>query len=220
MSVKKDLPKASPPDDMPPSGRIYLASRSPRRRELLAQIGVRFDVLSFRAGTRADPEIDETPRSNETAKAYVRRLAINKAGHGQRLLAWRGLAARPLLAADTALEVDGVIIGKPKNHDYAISILRRLSGRSHRVLTGVAVVCAEKTSVRVNVSVVRFRPLEEEEIRRYVASNEPLDKAGAYGIQGGAGLFVAHLSGSFTGVMGLPLCETGLLLKTAGYRFI
>jgi septum formation protein len=199
--------------------RIYLASGSPRRRELLAQIGVRFDLLSFRGGQRFDPEIDETTRPHEAAKAYVRRLAIAKAEHGARLAVWRGLAARPVLAADTTLEVDGDIIGKPVDADDAHAILRRLSGRSHRVLTGVAIFHEEKTRVLVQVSVVRFRPLEEAEIHRYVLSGEPMDKAGAYGIQGGAGLFVEQIRGSFTGIMGLPLYETGLLLKAVDYRF-
>jgi septum formation protein len=199
--------------------RIYLASRSPRRRELLAQIGVRFDTLCFRAGQRSDPEIDETPRHGETAKAYVRRLALAKAEHGARLAVWRKLVTRPVLAADTTLEIDGDIIGKPVDRDDASAILRRLSDRSHRVLTGVAISRGEETRVLVNVSVVRFRLLEEAEIRRYVLSGEPMDKAGAYGIQGGAGLFVEHVRGSYTGIMGLPLYETGLLLKFAGYHF-
>jgi septum formation protein len=201
------------------SERIYLASCSPRRRELLAQIGVSFDPLRFRAGTRLDPQIDETPHPEEIAKAYVRRLAIAKAEHGARLAAWRGLEARPVLAADTTLEVDGDIIGKPVDPDDAHAILQRLSGRSHRVLTGVAICHHGKTHALFHASVVRFRPLEEDEIQRYVSSGEPMDKAGAYGIQGGAGLFVQHIRGSFTGIMGLPLCETGQLLKTVGYRF-
>ncbi|MDR1351094.1 MAG: Maf family protein [Zoogloeaceae bacterium] len=199
--------------------RIYLASRSPRRRELLAQIGVSFDILCFRANARADPEVDETPHPGETADACVLRLAQAKAEHGVRLIARRKLAPRIILAADTMLEVDGCVIGKPVDQDDAFAILRRLSGRSHRVLTGVAVSSGAETRVLVHASVVRFRPLEEAEIRRYVSSGEPMDKAGAYGIQGGAGLFVEHISGSFTGIMGLPLCETGLLLQAAGYRF-
>jgi septum formation protein len=178
---------------------------------------VRFDPLSFRAGRRRDPEIDETPRPDETASAYVRRLALAKAGHGARIALWRGLAPRPALSADTTLEVDGDIIGKPVDQEDAFAILRRLSGRSHRVLTGVALSCGEETRVFVNASVVRFRPLDEDEIRRYVSSGEPLDKAGAYGIQGGAGCFVEQIDGSFTGIMGLPLRETSLLLKAAGY---
>jgi septum formation protein len=210
----------APPGGTPFFDRVYLASRSPRRRELLARIGVCFDALMFRGGARADPEIDETPRPGEAAEDYVRRLAIGKAEHGGRLLVWRKCAARPLICADTALELDGDIIGKPADRDDAFAILRRLSGRGHRVLTGVAVSFGQEMKTCVSISVVHFRALDDAEIHRYVASGEPLDKAGAYAIQGGADLFVEHASGSFTGIMGLPLCETGLLLKAAGYRFI
>jgi septum formation protein len=199
--------------------RIYLASRSPRRRELLAQIGVAFDVLCFRSEERADLEIDETPHPGEAADAYVLRLAQTKALHGARLIAHRKLPPRIILAADTTLEVDGDIIGKPANSADATRILQRLSGRAHRVLTGVAVCFKDEPQTALNVSEVRFRPLEDIEIRRYVASGEPMDKAGAYGIQGHAGLFIEHIRGSYTGIMGLPLCETGLLLKAQGYRF-
>ncbi|MDR1888709.1 MAG: Maf family nucleotide pyrophosphatase [Zoogloeaceae bacterium] len=199
--------------------RIYLASRSPRRRELLAQIGVAFDSLCFRADERVDPEIDETPHPGESADAYVLRLAQAKAEHGAHLIAHRKLVHRIILAADTTLEVDGDIIGKPVDSADATHILRRLSGRSHRVLTGVATYFQENIKTALSISEVRFRPLEDAEIRHYVLSGEPMDKAGAYGIQGGAGLFIEHISGSYTGIMGLPLCETGLLLKAQGYRF-
>lgn len=199
--------------------RIYLASQSPRRRELLTQIGVHFDTLIFRTGNRADPETDETPLPGEAAENYVLRLARAKAEHGQRLVGWRHLLPQPILAADTTLEVDGQIIGKPVDASDASAILRRLSGRSHRVLTGVAVDFEGRVETALSCSEVRFRPLEEAEIRRYVASGEPMDKAGAYGIQGHAGLFVEHIAGSYTGIMGLPLCETGALLKAFGYPF-
>lgn len=199
--------------------RIYLASRSPRRRELLTQIGVHFDTLIFRTGSRADPETDETPLPGEAADAYVLRLARAKAEHGQRLIGWRKLVPQPVLAADTTLDLDGQIIGKPVDAADALAILRRLSGRSHRVLTGVAVYYEGCLETALSVSEVRFRALDDAEIRRYVASGEPMDKAGAYGIQGRAGLFVAHISGSYTGIMGLPLCETGRLLERVGYPF-
>lgn len=197
--------------------RIYLASRSPRRRELLTQIGMAFDTVLFRAGERADPEIDETPQPDEPADAYVERVARAKAAHGARLLDLRKLPLRPVLSADTTLEFNGEIIGKPADELDALAILRRLSGRTHRVLTGVAVHHVGQTHYAVSISEVSFRQLGEDEIARYVASGEPMDKAGAYGIQGRAGLFVSHLSGSYTGVMGLPLCETGLLLRDIGY---
>ena len=199
--------------------RIYLASRSPRRRELLTQIGVDFDTIIFRTGERSDPQTDETPMPGEAAIDYVERVARAKAEHGARILDWRKLPARPVLSADTTLEFDGEIIGKPLDVLDAENILRRLSGQTHRVLTGVAVNHQNHTDFVLSTSEVRFRRLEEEEIRHYVRSGEPMDKAGAYGIQGWAGLFVDYMAGSYTGVMGLPVCETGELLKRVGWKF-
>ncbi|MDR3351992.1 MAG: Maf family nucleotide pyrophosphatase [Zoogloeaceae bacterium] len=193
--------------------RIYLASRSPRRRELLAQAGIAFEALPFRASPRDDPETDETPQPGERAEDYVLRLARAKARFGLHLVQMRNHAVRPVLAADTTLEVDGDIIGKPADTEDAVAILRRLSGRAHRVLTGVAVAWQERLETALSVSEVRFRILEEAEIRAYVASGEPMDKAGAYGIQGRAALFVEHMAGSYSGIMGLPLCETGMILQ-------
>lgn len=201
------------------AGRLYLASRSPRRREILNQIGVAFDTLLFRAGERSDPEIDESPHAGEAPLAYVERVARAKAVHGARILDWRKLPHHPVLSADTTLEFDGEIIGKPIDAADAVAILQRLSGQTHRVLTGVAVNYLKKTDFVVSISEVRFRRLEAAEIEHYVASGEPMDKAGAYGIQGRAGIFVEYLSGSYTGVMGLPVCETGELLKHLGWRF-
>ena len=199
--------------------RLYLASRSPRRRELLTQMGVAFDTLIFRSGMRCDPEVDESALAGEGAEAYVERVARAKAEHGLNLLVERRLPLRPILAADTTLEFAGEIIGKPADEADAAAILRRLSGNTHRVLTGVAVSHEGRTEYVLSVSEVRFREIDDEEIRHYVRSGEPMDKAGAYGIQGRAGLFVAHLAGSYTGVMGLPVCETGELLKQFGWRF-
>ncbi|MCX7898147.1 MAG: Maf family nucleotide pyrophosphatase [Rhodocyclaceae bacterium] len=197
--------------------RIYLASQSPRRRELLAQIGVRFDVLPFRSGLRKDPECDETPLPQEAPQAYVERVARAKALHGARIMRLRHLPPRLVLAADTTLDLDGEIIGKPRDERDAVAILRRLSGRPHRVLTAVAVVADEQCLLRVSASTVRFRPLASDEIRRYVLTGEPLDKAGAYGLQGRAAMFVAAIEGSPSGIVGLPLCETALLLRECGY---
>ncbi len=199
--------------------RLYLASRSPRRRELLTQMGVAFDTLIFRAGLRCDPQVDESVHGGEAALDYVERVARAKADHGIDLLAERRLPMRPILAADTTLEFAGGIIGKPVDDADAAAILRRLSGQTHRVLTGVAVSHEGRTEYVLSVSEVRFREIDDEEIRHYVRSGEPMDKAGAYGIQGRAGLFVEHLAGSYTGVMGLPVCETGELLKRFGWRF-
>ncbi|WP_371323743.1 Maf family protein [Dechloromonas sp. ZY10] len=200
--------------------RIYLASRSPRRRELLTQIGIEFDTLLFRAGQRTDDEVDETPQPGESAIVYVERIARAKAEHGARLMITRRLLPRPILSADTTLEVDGRIIGKPRDADDAIAILESLSGRSHRVLTGVAVHDRGQTEYVLSSSEVRFRVLSGDEIRAYVATGEPMDKAGAYGIQGRAGLFVEYIAGSYTGIMGLPVCETGELLKRLGWRVL
>ncbi|WP_415033098.1 Maf family protein [Azonexus sp.] len=193
--------------------RLYLASRSPRRRELLHQIGIEFDTL---IGAIA---VDETPQAGEAPAAYVERVSRAKAAQGIALIQERRLVAHPVLAADTTLEMDGEIIGKPRDGAEASRILQRLSGRSHRVLTGVAVATAQRSDYVLSLSEVRFRVLDAEEIRRYVLSGEPMDKAGAYGIQGRAGLFVAHINGSYSGIMGLPLCETGEILKGFGFRF-
>ena len=198
--------------------RLYLASRSPRRRELLNQIGIAFDTTVFRGGLRSDSETDETPLGGEDPVAYVERVARAKAEHGLKIVHERKLPLRPVLSADTTLEFAGEIIGKPADALDATGILRRLSGQTHRVLTGVAVNHMGRTEYILSRSEVRFRSLDDEEIRHYVLSGEPMDKAGAYGIQGRAGLFVEHLSGSFSGVMGLPVCETGELLKRLGFR--
>lgn len=197
--------------------RIHLASQSPRRRELLMQIGVRFDLLPFRGGARSDPETCEDALPGEAPEAYVLRVALAKARHGQRLQALRHLPQRIVLAADTTLDLAGEIIGKPRHEADALAILRRLSGRTHRVLTAVAVAYQERIESRLSISEVRFRELAEAEIRRYVASGEPRDKAGAYGIQGRGAIFVEEIRGSFSGIAGLPLCETALLLRDFGY---
>lgn len=193
--------------------RIYLASRSPRRRELLHQIGVDFETLI------GEVEVDETPLAGETPAAYVERVTRAKAAQGLQIINERRLIAHPVLAADTTLEFNGEIIGKPVDAADAQAILQRLSGQVHRVITGVAVCDEQRCAYVQSVSEVRFRTIDDEEIRHYVLSGEPMDKAGAYGIQGKAGLFVAHIAGSYTGIMGLPVCETGELLKQFGWRF-
>ncbi len=197
--------------------RIYLASRSPRRRELLTQIGIRFDLLLFRSGAREDAEVDEAWLPGETPEAYVVRVARIKAAFGADLLGSRKVVPRPVLAADTTLDLDGEIIGKPRNEEDAAAILTRLSGRSHRVLTAIALARDQRIEHRLSISEVRFRPLSAEEIRRYVQSGEPMDKAGAYGIQGRAAMFIEDIKGSHSGIVGLPLCETALLLREFGY---
>ncbi len=197
--------------------RIYLASSSPRRRELLHQIGVRFDLLLFRSHPRADAEVSEDVLPGEAPDDYVLRVARAKAEHGVRLARLRHLPPRPVLAADTTLDLRGEIIGKPRDQADAAAILARLSGASHRVLTAVALADGERLERVLSVSEVRFRALSAEEIRRYAASGEAQDKAGAYGIQGRAATFIEEIRGSYSGIVGLPLCETALLLRSVGY---
>ncbi|MET0117987.1 MAG: nucleoside triphosphate pyrophosphatase [Sedimenticola sp.] len=189
---------------MPPT--LYLASVSPRRRELLEQIGVDHTVVRV--------EIDEMPRQGESPAEYVIRLALEKARAGRASLDDNSAV---VLAADTAVVLDGEIMGKPKDREMAAGMLRRLSGHTHKVLTGIALIGSAERS-RLNVNRVSFRTLQESEIDAYWKSGEPRDKAGSYGIQGLGALFISHLEGSFSGVMGLPLYETAELLADAGIR--
>jgi septum formation protein len=198
---------------MSSDARIYLASRSPRRRELLTQIGVHFDMLLFRTPPREDDEIDESHHVGETPEVYVQRVALAKAEHAERMLGWRRQAKRLVLAADTTLDLDGEVIGKPRDENDAVAILNRLSGKTHRVLTAVVIGDGERAERGVSSSEVRFRTLDADEIKRYVRSGEPMDKAGAYGIQGKAAMFIEEIRGSHSGIVGLPLCETVQLLR-------
>ncbi len=184
---------------------ILLASGSPRRREILENLG--FIVNKLFA------EIDETPHDNENAMDYVRRMAIEK---NRAAVAQFGSTEQAILSADTTVAFNGNILGKPDNAAHARDILHTLSGQTHQVLTAVCVSRAGQEYITVQSSDVTFKPLSEAEIAAYIATGEPLDKAGAYGIQGLGGAFVAHLSGSFTGVMGLPVFETLALLREAG----
>jgi septum formation protein len=195
---------------------IYLASRSPRRRELLAQIGVRFQVLMFRDKPESDAELDETPLADEAPHAYVERVARAKAQAGWKRLEQRNLPRAAVLSADTTVAVDGRILGKPADRREAAAMLGELSGRRHEVLTAIALKDEAQLECALSVSEVEFRPLSAEDIRQYVATGECDDKAGAYAIQGRAAQFVASLHGSFSGVMGLPLYETAQLLERAG----
>ena len=186
---------------------IYLASASPRRAQLLQQIGVDFSVHSV--------AIDETQAVGESPADYVRRLATEKARTAAREIATREKHYR-VLAADTTIDLDGDIIGKPANSIECRQILECLSSRQHRVLTAVALATADGLAQRLNESRVRFRALSREEIEAYCDCEEPMDKAGAYAIQGKAAVFVEHLEGSYSAVMGLPLLETAELLRDAG----
>jgi septum formation protein len=186
---------------------VYLASGSPRRRELLQQIGVPFRVV---VGT----EVDEAVRLAETAPTYVLRLAAAKAEAG-----WersRDFTQVPVLAADTAVVLDGKILGKPVDGQDAEGMLRQLSGRTHEVLTAIALRTANGLESRISRSEVTFRGIAAAEARAYWETGEPSDKAGAYAIQGRGAIFIADLRGSYSGVMGLPLFETAELLRNAG----
>ena len=196
---------------------IYLASRSPRRRELLTQIGVRFEPLLFREGARSDQDTDEAVRPGEQPDDYVRRVTRLKADAAwQRVVMRRGLQRKPILAADTTVALGGEILGKPADRDDAERMLRLLSGTQHRVLTAVAIQFEGRVEMAVSESLVTFASLDDARIAAYVQTGEPYDKAGGYGIQGRAGAFVQRLEGSYTGVMGLPLYETANLLRLFG----
>ena len=196
---------------------IYLASRSPRRRELLAQIGVKYEPLLFREGTRQDADTDEAQHPGEDADAYVRRVTQMKAEAAwQRIIMRRGLRRMPVLAADTTVALDGMILAKPADRADAERILGLLSGTTHRVLTAVALQYESRFEITVSESRVTFALLEPERISAYVLSGEPFDKAGAYGIQGRAAAFIERIEGSYSGVMGLPLFETANLLRSFG----
>jgi septum formation protein len=199
-----------------PYHRIYLASRSPRRRELLHQIGVSFDTLVFRAPPRVDADVNEDVFPGESVEAYVDRIARAKAEGGVGRMQWRNLPTQPVLSADTTLELDGHIIGKPADAAEATAILHKLSGRAHRVLTAVAIATPERMLCRTSISTVWMRTLSDKEIAHYVDTGEPFDKAGAYGIQGRAAAFIERIDGSYSGIMGLPLFETWSLLNDFG----
>jgi len=195
---------------------IYLASRSPRRRELLSQIGVRFQVLMFRDKPDTDAELNEAVLEGETPRVYVERVARAKAQAGWQRLEQRNLPRAAVLAADTTVAVDGRILGKPADRREAAAMLAALSGRQHEVLSAIALKYESQFECAVSVSEVEFRILSAEDIRQYVATGECDDKAGAYAIQGRAAQFVAGLRGSFSGVMGLPLYETAQMLERMG----
>jgi septum formation protein len=185
---------------------VCLASVSPRRRELLTQIGVPHKVLAA--------HIDETAYPGEIPRDYVMRMARQKA-----LAVLDRGEALPVLAADTTVVLDEVIYGKPRNRDEGVAMLQRLSDRTHEVMTAVAVAQSRGVALRLNVSSVRFRKLTLEECNAYWETGEPHDKAGGYAVQGAAAVFIESLSGSYSGVMGLPLFETAELLRAAGLTY-
>jgi septum formation protein len=198
---------------------IYLASQSPRRQELLKKIGVRFEMLLPQAGE--DTESIETPLSYENARAYVERVTLAKSEIALQRWQKSDLAWAPILCADTTVslpgDTEGEILGKPTDAVDAARILTMLSGKTHEVLTGVAVTVNpnEPPIFLLQVSEVQFAQLSEGQINAYIASGEPFGKAGAYGIQGAASAFIPLIKGSYSGIMGLPLYETAQLLKRA-----
>ncbi len=191
---------------------IYLASQSPRRRELLLQLGVDCIVLPS--------HIDESPHSGERVEDYVLRLAREKAEVCYQRLADEDRAILPILAADTTVCLDHVMLGKPESEMEALSMLQRLSGRWHEVHTAVAVATATGVETALSTTHVEISNVSEADLMAYIATGEPRDKAGAYGIQGLAGMFIRRIEGSYTGVMGLPVYETAQLLRNAGVALL
>ncbi|MHB1142534.1 MAG: Maf family protein [Sulfuricaulis sp.] len=185
---------------------IYLASASPRRQELLRQLGIEFDVMPS--------NILEVREAGEAPAQYVTRVARDKARRVAQQVKQRGLPAHPVLGADTEVVLDGEILGKPENATHGMDMLRRLAGRTHEVLSGVCVWHREKEYTSLSTSRVTFRPLTPAEIGQYWKSGEPLGKAGAYAIQGRAAAFITKLEGSYSGVMGLPLFELDGILRS------
>jgi len=196
--------------------KIYLASKSPRRRELLRQIGVHFEILLLRDATPRQPDVSEAVLPNETPQHYVSRVTNAKAAAAWNMMLMRKLPIRPVLAADTTVVLNGVITGKPANRAEAFAMLSGLSGQTHQVYTSVAVHFHHHQNERTQLSDVTFCALTPQQINHYCDSQEPYDKAGGYGIQGSAAQFISHISGSYSGIMGLPLFETAQLLAESG----
>lgn len=199
---------------------IYLASQSPRRRELLQQIGIAFEVLELKDELGSHGVVSEVPQEAEAAPVYVVRVAREKADSGWSAVLWRQLPKRLILAADTTVTIDGKILGKPADCAEAMDMLRMLSGRTHEVLTAVAVRFEDSINEVLHRSEVRFAELSEATMQAYCGTPEPYDKAGGYGIQGNAAKFIEHISGSHSGIMGLPLFETTRLLQQAGIKIL
>lgn len=194
---------------------IYLASQSPRRAQLLEQIGISHRLLL--APPDEDAEALETVHGGESPTAYVQRVTALKLDAAVARLKRQGLPVAPVLCADTTVALGRTILGKPDNAQDATRMLQLLSGQTHRVLTAVALHDGTRSTSALSVSRVRFGSLSPEQIQAYVASGEPLGKAGAYGVQGAAAAFIEHIAGSYSGIMGLPLFDTAQLLRGAGF---
>lgn len=196
---------------------LYLASKSPRRQALLRQLDIEFETLLLREATGRARDVIEQVEDGEPPQHYVERIARTKAQIGWQRMQSRKLAERPVVGADTEVVLDGEVFGKPRDATDAARMLRRLSGRTHQVLTAVAVRYRDVTEVDLAASKVTLRRLAAAEIDRYAATGEPLDKAGGYAMQGRAAAFIARIEGSYSGIVGLPLCETATLLAHVGY---
>lgn len=199
------------------TGFIYLASQSPRRRQLLEQIGVRHELLL--PGADEDAESLEIVRPGELPETYCARVTTAKLDAALARLAVRGLPPAPILCADTTVAVDDLILGKPEDDADARRMLTLLSGRGHRVVTAVTVADATQRVAALNVSQVEFAPLSAAQIDRYIASREPFGKAGAYAIQSQAAAWIVNIAGSYSGIMGLPLFEAAQLLAKFDFEF-
>jgi len=200
--------------------KIYLASKSPRRRELLRQIGVEFELLLLRENTARGPDVPELVLPGETPLAYVERVTREKLETACDTMLSRRLPVRPVLTADTTVTLDSRILGKPANVAEAMDMLRLLSGRTHQVLTSIALRRDADFWQMTHRSEVTFDTLSDETMHAYCALPEPYDKAGGYAIQGRAAQFIRHIAGSHSGIMGLPLFETTQLLQQAGIRIL
>ena len=196
---------------------VYLASQSPRRRQLLGQLGIEHELLL--PGADEDAEALEAVRAGELPESYCARVTSAKLDAALARLAARGLPQAPILCADTTVAVGGLILGKPADDADARRMLALLSARTHRVVTAVAVADASRRTAVLNVSEVEFAPLSPVQIDRYVASREPFGKAGGYAIQSQAAAWIVKIAGSYTGIMGLPLFETAALLEQFGFEF-
>jgi len=203
-----------------PKNQIYLASRNPRRRELLKQIGVNYEIVLMRETLPHPVVVDEMPEKGEFPTDYVCRITRAKAQAGWMRLVQRGLPLKPLLAADTVVAFKGNIFGKPDNPAHAEEILTVLSGQTHQVLTAVTVVAQDKIRECLSTTTVRFRDISRSEITSYLNSSESYDKVGSYAIQGKAAVFIIEISGSYSGVLGLPLFETAQLLKKFNIKIL
>ena len=201
---------------MPSSDFIYLASQSPRRAQLLEQLGVPFEKLLPEPGE--DAEALEAVRGREAPARYVQRVTELKLDAALARLARSGLASAPVLCSDTTVALGRALLGKPETPAHAAQMLRQLSGATHRVLTAVALAHGRRRWQALSISTVRFAAMSPAQIRAYVATGEPMGKAGAYAVQGRAAMHISHISGSYSGIMGLPLRETAVLLGQAGLK--